>query len=214
MASVTDYRRIASTKFFSYFFTTGGGTTNVSPEQIDSLVNELRGDIKPSPIDLQLGQTRSLHLADADERGRLVRVPFDVLCDNELGAMDYRRLAYQFQIVVIEDVPTLNMSKHDLARRFITLVDELYEGRCALVCITRDAEATDPGLLFPKLIDNRNADDSVTEQMLGIDQAMKGSHPVGALASVKELDFAFERAASRITQMTSKAWWDLVLRPI
>jgi len=210
MASKTDYRRLTSLNFPSYYFSTDA----MSTAQLDALVQEVRGDIPSSTTELNLGHKRSLVLSDADERGKLVRVSFDELCDAELGATDYRRLAYQFQIVVLEDIPLLSMEKHDLARRFITLVDELYEGRCVLICVAREASATEPGLLFPKLRQGIDEEDGDSAPSLGIDQAMKGGHPIGALASVRELDFAFERAASRLTEMTSLGWWDRVLRPV
>ena len=210
MASATDYRRLTSVNFPSYYFT----APSVSAEQLDALIQENRGDIPSSNMELNLGHQRRLALKDADERGKVVRVSFDELCDAELGATDYRRLAYQFQTVVLQDIPLLTMEKHDLARRFITLVDELYEGRCVLICVAREASATEPGLLFPKLLNAADDGDGDSGPMLGIDQAMKGGHPVGALASVRELDFAFERAASRLTEMTSLGWWDRVLRAV
>lgn len=226
MASHTDYRKITSANYESYYFcgTQQDGTTVA--QQLDDLVAEMRqgiplADGAANVTELLLGHQRKLLLNDADDRGKVVRVSFDELCNRELGATDYRRLAYQFQTVILEDIPLLNMEEHDRARRFITLVDELYEGRCALVCVARDATATDPSLLFPNSKRQSDGDsnyddndDDAKEDMLGwMDQATsKGGHPVGALASVRELDFAFERAASRLTEMTSLNWWDRVLR--
>jgi predicted ATPase len=43
---------------------------------------------------------------------------------------------------------------------------------------------------------------------LGVDKAITQGHAVTALASVRELSFAFRRAASRLTEMTSRSWWD------
>lgn len=230
MASVTDYRKATSLKFPSYYFTAGNENTSgfVSRSQIDAFVQEIRGDIVPTTTtELKLGHNRSILLRDADERGKVVRVSFDELCNRDLGATDYRRLAYQYQRVVLEDIPILTTEQHDLARRFITLVDELYEGRCAMICVARHATATDPSRLFSRIIRPVNTTDNVDDQdtdstaaqgkgenneVLGIDQAMtQGGLAVGALASVRELDFAFARAASRLTEMTSLGWWDRVL---
>ena len=44
-------------------------------------------------------------------------------------------------------------------------------------------------------------------EQLGIDVAQPNCTAVGELASVKELRFAFRRAASRITEMCSHSWW-------
>ena len=35
----------------------------------------------------------------------------------------------------------------------------------------------------------------------------QGGTPIGALASVRELEFAFERASSRLIEMCSESWW-------
>ena len=48
-------------------------------------------------------------------------------------------------------------------------------------------------------------------ELFGIDVAQSSGKTVGELASVRELSFAFRRAASRLTQMCSRQWWDQVL---
>jgi predicted ATPase len=116
-------------------------------------------------------------------------------------------------MVVIKDIPLFDTEAHNRARRFITLIDELYEAKCALICVASDASAREPSFLFPRAIKSAASDDEEeTGGSLGIDQATtQGGLAVGALASVRELAFAFERAASRLTEMTSRAWWDRVL---
>ena len=61
---------------------------------------------------------------------------FEELCDKDLGASDYSAIAKEFDIVVLQDIPTLNLEAHNRARRFITLIDELYEGKCAILCLS------------------------------------------------------------------------------
>ena len=142
---------------------------------------------------------------------------FEELCDTEKGSMDYRAIARAFDIVVLKDIPVMDLEGHNRARRFITLIDELYEGKCALVCSTLFAKI--PGDLFDVAKNTRHKhfhDEAETEEeepemALGIDVAQEGGTPVGALASVRELSFAFERSSSRIFEMCSRAWWDRVL---
>jgi protein AFG1 len=217
MASTVDYRKVTSANFESFFFTAGpddtDGPRTVSPEQLDVLVEEIRNGAESATRVLSLGHRRSLRLTDADTAGRLVRLSFTELCDHELGASDYRKLAQHFQMVVIKDIPLFDTEAHNRARRFITLIDELYEAKCALICVASDASAREPSFLFPRAIKSAASDDEEeTGGSLGIDQATtQGGLAVGALASVRELAFAFERAASRLTEMTSRAWWDRVL---
>jgi len=37
-------------------------------------------------------------------------------------------------VVILKNVPVLTLSDHNSSRRFITLIDELYESDCCLVC--------------------------------------------------------------------------------
>jgi protein AFG1 len=74
-------------------------------------------------------------VTNADPDCLVARFTFSELCERNIGAMDFRTIAEQFSILFIEEVPILslkNPSQHDQARRFITLIDEAYEARCAL----------------------------------------------------------------------------------
>jgi peroxisome-assembly ATPase len=61
-----------------------------------------------------------------------------------LGAADYAALCEQFATLMIDDVPQLNLSQLTEARRFIILIDEIYEHRVKLVCSAQ----VRPELLF------------------------------------------------------------------
>mmetsp|Transcript_22359 Transcript_22359/g.36076 ORF Transcript_22359/g.36076 Transcript_22359/m.36076 type:complete len:207 (-) Transcript_22359:1023-1643(-) len=191
---------------------------------------------------------------DNDKQKRLAMAcfSFEELCNADRGAMDFRAIARNFDIVVIRNVPRMSGTAagenehnhdHNRARRFITLMDELYEAKCALLLECRQESSKDedtnlssdiitsPMELFaPKQDDTTTAattteDYSSTDQdgnknvgnnddfgtMLWVDVAQQGGVPVSALASVRELDFAFERASSRIHELCSQEWWNRVL---
>ena len=63
---------------------------------------------------------------------------FDALCEGPRGASDYIEIAQEFHTVLLGGVPVFDDSRNDAARRFITLVDELYDRHVNLVC-TADA---------------------------------------------------------------------------
>ena len=75
--------------------------------------------------------------------GRLVRVPlaaqgvarfdFNVLCGSPLGAGDYLAIAEAFHTVIVDGIPRLSADNYDVARRFIVLVDTLYDQRVKLI---------------------------------------------------------------------------------
>ena len=74
------------------------------------------------------------------------RLAFWELCARPLGAADYLALAKRFESVFVEDVPRLGPDKRNEARRFVTLIDALYEHRVKLVM---SAEAP-PEKLYPE----------------------------------------------------------------
>lgn len=207
--SQIDYRRILSD--VSSFFVT---SKDIGP-MTDELIEQLQGeeDVAATSIDLKVGFQRVLAVKRTYGQRRMACFAFEELCDNDLGAMDYRAIAQEFDIVVLEDIPTLDLEGHNLSRRFITLVDELYEGKCAVLCSTTNA-ATPMGIFqgaSESHTEQQNDHDDGAAKVMGVDVAVQGGMPVGALASVRELAFAFERSSSRLYEMTSRPWWDRVL---
>jgi predicted ATPase len=70
---------------------------------------------------------------------------FSELCKTTLGPADYTTLASNYHTLILRDVPVLTSLMKNEARRFITLLDALYECRCKLF-IT--AEAGPDNLFF------------------------------------------------------------------
>jgi cell division protein ZapE len=86
---------------------------------------------------------RKIHLPHAE--GGLVRASFASLCSVALGPNDYVALAERFHTVFLEDVPKLTGNRREEARRFVILIDALYEARTRLIVL---AEA-EPAALYP-----------------------------------------------------------------
>ena len=57
---------------------------------------------------------------------------FAFLCEKERSAADYQALCDQFDTIFIDNIPTLSVLEHDKARRFIILVDTLYDNNTRL----------------------------------------------------------------------------------
>ncbi len=58
---------------------------------------------------------------------------FNVICNTPRAAQDYIEIARQFHTVFISAVPQMNASNDDKARRFIYLIDALYDSRVKLL---------------------------------------------------------------------------------
>jgi len=63
---------------------------------------------------------------------------FAALCEGPRAAADYIEIAREFHTVLLGGIPVMDATMDDAARRFVTLVDELYDRHVNLVC-TADA---------------------------------------------------------------------------
>ena len=75
----------------------------------------------------------------------VARFSFKDLCGRPLGASDYLELASQFHTLILSGIPLLSPDNKDEARRFVTLVDALYEHKVTLIC----SAAALPESLYP-----------------------------------------------------------------
>jgi cell division protein ZapE len=55
-----------------------------------------------------------------------------------LGAADYLAIAGAVRVLILEDIPQLSSSNYNEAKRFVTLVDALYEARVRLIASAAD----------------------------------------------------------------------------
>ena len=94
--------------------------------------------------------------SELEVKGRKVPVPraamgiarfsFSDLCEKPLGTIDYLHIARAYHTVFIDHIPVLSPQRRNEARRFINLIDTLYDDRVGLV-VSADAE---PDELFVK----------------------------------------------------------------
>ena len=98
--------------------------------QIDTVWARLINGSKPKATTLTV-QARPLILRRT--AAGAARASFERLCGNPLGAADYLRLAKAFQTLVLENVPQMGPDMRNEAKRFVTLIDALYETRTKLI---------------------------------------------------------------------------------
>jgi cell division protein ZapE len=63
----------------------------------------------------------------------VARFSFVDLCGKPLGALDYLRIAHEFHTVMIDHIPTMDHDRRNEAKRFIVLVDTLYDHAVKLI---------------------------------------------------------------------------------
>jgi cell division protein ZapE len=74
---------------------------------------------------------RSLRVPQA--RNRVARFHFSDLCVAALGARDFLAIAENFHTIIIDDIPVLDNAQVNEAKRFILLIDALYDQRVKLI---------------------------------------------------------------------------------
>ena len=94
---------------------------------------------KPSHVTVSAGRSILAPLAV----GTAARFAFDDLCGARarLSAADYVALLDRFDLIAVDGVPTFGPEEEDAARRFVNLVDVLYERRALLVASLSAAPA-------------------------------------------------------------------------
>lgn len=58
---------------------------------------------------------------------------FPQLCDAPLGPADYLTLASTYSVIILDEIPALDLVHRNQARRLITLIDALYEAKCRII---------------------------------------------------------------------------------
>lgn len=136
MASETDYRQGRLSEHPSFFVP----ADRAARSALDAIWLDLTG-----------GETAPLVLR---VKGREVVLPkfhngvawakFYDLCGKPLGAGDYLALAEAVRVLILEDIPTLSRDNFNEAKRFVTLIDALYEAKVRLIA----SSAAAPEMLY------------------------------------------------------------------
>ncbi|KAK0744103.1 AFG1-like ATPase-domain-containing protein [Schizothecium vesticola] len=146
--------------------------------------------------------------------GRCAWFTFDELIGRPTSAADYIELMRSYDAFIVSEVPGMTFRQRDLARRFITFIDAVYESHAKLVLTT--------AVPLQELFVSRA---EIQESLMGQEGARGGgavedvmSHMMDDLEhNVEQLSksnlftgdeeaFAFARALSRLAEMGSQQW--------
>ena len=165
MDSATDYRQLAHED---------EGQILSSSSSLESVFFHLaQNQVQPSSISVQ---GREVHVRRVAKGSAIGWFSFDELCNRPVGSADYIAIAKTFHTVFIDNVPIMTLDDRDKLRRFISLIDSLYDGKTRIFFST---SAKNPTLLFT------------------VDQETK--------SFIDEV-FAWDRTLSRITEMVSQEY--------
>ncbi|MEM8655391.1 MAG: cell division protein ZapE, partial [Pseudomonadota bacterium] len=102
--------------------------------EMDAIWADLSGGAS-EPLDLMIkGRTVTI----PQFRNGVGRSSFFDLCAKPLGPGDYLAVAEACKVLMLDDIPCLGRSNFNEAKRFVTLIDALYEARVRLICSAAD----------------------------------------------------------------------------
>lgn len=136
LSSDTDYRQDRLAGSPSYFTP----IDHTSRAQIEEVWQRL-SDGKGKPLDL-IVQGRKVRLPGF--HNGVARASFFNLCGAPLGPADYLTIAEAARVLILEDIPRLSRNNFNEAKRFVTLIDALYEAKVQLIA----SAAAAPEMLY------------------------------------------------------------------
>jgi len=136
LASATDYRQDRLSGEQSYFAPHNAAARDAVAAIWDDLTNG-----KSEPLILTV-KGRKIEIPQF--HNGVARMKFYDLCGKPLGPADYLALADAVRVLILEDIPRLSRHNFNEAKRFVTLIDALYEAKVQLIC----SAAAEPEMLY------------------------------------------------------------------
>ena len=121
-----DYRKSSSNMLDRFFYPLNEETNF----KINQIFRKLTKDKKQSAKSLEI-KGRIFIIKNYFEK--IARFDFDYLCNQNIGAEDYIKIAEVCDFIVIENIPKFDDENINKQQRFITLIDILYEKRVSLM---------------------------------------------------------------------------------
>ena len=125
LASTTDYRQNRMLGQKIYFSPLGIKATT----DMDELWLQLAGG--PGQLLSLEVKSRQVHIPSF--RNGIARISFSELCGQPLGAADYLALTSEIKVLMLDDIPSLSRDNSSEAKRFVTLIDTVYEAHIGFI---------------------------------------------------------------------------------
>src|SRR6202023_2897884 len=133
----TDFRRekLGSVKMWL------GRADRAADAALDQAWARMTGKAPCRPRDISI-KGRNLHVP-CSAHG-VARFSFADICEQALAASDYLRLAHDYHTLIIDRIPVMDYAERNAAKRFIALIDTLYDNGVKLMA----SAAADPLSLY------------------------------------------------------------------
>ena len=101
---------------------------------LDRAWAKMTGGAPCKPRDISI-KGRRLHVPCSAQG--VARFSFADLCEKPLAASDYLRLAHDYHTILIDRIPVMEVEQRNAAKRFISLIDTLYDNAVKLMASAR-----------------------------------------------------------------------------
>ncbi len=132
MVGDTDYRLrlLKKEPVFRVSKFTDGVADRKTQRAMQAYFDKIRVDFDVSETDVEInGRNLPLIAQTAD----VAWFTFDTLCNTSRSTQDYIELASVFQTIMISDIPVMDDTTNDAARRFVNMIDEFYDRHVKLI---------------------------------------------------------------------------------
>lgn len=210
IGSEIDYRRFIAQRSndqANYFWPLESSALMEFEKMWCQVTNQLGGQITSETIPVMFGRVLDV----PESCNGVAKFTFEYLCGRTVGAADYIALAKNYHTVFISDIPLMSMENRDKARRFITLIDELYNHHCCLFCSAASSiddlfQGTEEGTHFDLesfQFETETEGGKLRTNVLAEGNVGSGGVPSGIVSMLSGQGemFAFRRAASRLIEM-------------
>ena len=165
MSGGLDYRRDCESESPSSFFCPSDDTRVRAV--VESIFQSGGGEERSESIPVKMGRTITVPRAN----NTAAWFDFMDLCHEPLGAADYIALCERYQVLIVQNVPQLNSWRFNEARRFVTLIDALYETKTRLV-MACDVPLNQLFVDFDVTVETNDGDEEIAVQEPAIQDQM------------------------------------------
>lgn len=128
LQNMKDYRREMLNQSKTYF-------TPISDKTSKEFVKLFERFVDKSQIHIRKIKTKSRNIRFEKCTANIAFCSFKELCATSLAHEDYQNIAKAFKLLFISNIPLFNDNISDQCRRFISLIDMLYDQQCSVVIL-------------------------------------------------------------------------------
>ena len=125
-----DYRRLMLNQSKTYF-------TPINQETRKEFNKLFERFVDPSQIHIRKIQTKSRAIRFEKCTSNIAYCTFKELCEANLAHEDYGNIARAFSLIFVDSIPQFTDSESDQCRRFISLIDMLYDEQRSVVILAQ-----------------------------------------------------------------------------